>query len=275
MNESADLGNPLGKNIAYVDTYDASLLFPIPRASNRDDLGILRPLPFHGYDIWNAYELSWLNTEGKPQLVVAEFYVPCASENIIESKSWKLYLNSFSQTVFNREQDVLNTIKRDLSEAAGANIDVRFLSLQAAQLRGLAQVEGHSLDSLSLKIETYTLDPNLLSLDGDGEVEEILTTDLFKSNCPMTHQPDWASIYVHYHGPKINHVDLLAYLISYRQHADYHEQCVERIFMDLMHHCRCQQLTVSARFTRRGGLDINPFRSNFAGHPENRRLVRQ
>ena len=266
---------PLGKAVTYIDTYDASLLCPIARSGQRAEIGVTSPLPFHGYDVWTAFELSWLNEKGKPNVAVAEIHIPCASENLIESKSLKLYLNSFMQTSFARQQDVVTTIKRDLSEAAGANIDVKLLSLQQVVQQGLKYPQGQSLDHLDISVDSYTFDPTLLAIESSAPVEEILTTDLFKSNCLVTGQPDWATVFIHYRGPKIEQAALLRYLISFRKHLEFHEHCVERIFTDLIQHCQSEKLTVYARFTRRGGLDINPFRSNFAGHPENIRLARQ
>lgn len=247
----------LGKKSVYKDQYDPTLLFPISRSEKRKEIGIGKKLPFHGEDVWFGYELSWLNSKGKPVVSLAVFAFPCESSYIVESKSFKLYLNSFNQTRFDSSDAVLKTLVSDLSKTCGKAVKAQFVdSLPQDDFKGI------SLDALDIEIDTYQLDPSLLKC-GEDYVQESVHTNLFKSNCLVTGQPDWASLFIHYQGPHIDHECLLRYLISYRQHLEFHEQCIERIFMDLMRECRCEKLTVFGKFTRRGGLDINPFRSNF------------
>lgn len=247
----------LGKKSEYKDQYDSSLLFPIPREDKRKEIGISSRLPFHGVDIWFGYELSWLNAKGKPEISLAVFSFPCESPRIIESKSFKLYLNSFNQTRFESREKVIKTLTDDLSKGCGKPVTVEFVErLPQDSFKGIC------LDSLDIEVDTYQLDAGLLKL-GEDYVQESLYTNVFKSNCLVTGQPDWASIFIHYQGPHIDHECLLKYLISFRQHLEFHEQCIERIFSDLIRICKCEKLTVFGKFTRRGGLDINPFRSNF------------
>ncbi|MEK6348826.1 MAG: NADPH-dependent 7-cyano-7-deazaguanine reductase QueF [Burkholderia sp.] len=269
--------SPLGKASAYTTAYDASLLFPIPRAGAREQIGIGAALPFFGTDIWNAYELSWVNPRGKPQIAVATFFVPADSPNIVESKSFKLYLGSFAQTAFESVDAVRDTLKRDVSAACGATISVQLASPSAFAKLKLEELDGQSLDRLDLDTDIYHPDPSLLSASHDeAPVEETLVSDLLKSNCPVTGQPDWGSVQIHYVGAPIDQAGLLRYLISFRNHTGFHEQCVERIFVDILRECRPVKLAVYARYTRRGGLDINPFRTNFnQPMPDNARTARQ
>jgi len=268
----------LGKPSAYVDHYDASLLFPIPRAPKRQEIGIKGALPFLGLDIWNAYEVSWLNSRGKPQIALATFMVPADSPNIIESKSFKLYLNSLNQTKIESSDALLNLLKTDISGGVGAPVQVKLtLTDEFPQLQ-FAELEGLSIDRLDVDVDTYTPKPSLLTSDTSSPpVEETLVSNLLKSNCLITGQPDWASVQIHYVGAPIDQAALLKYLISFRTHNEFHEQCVERIFMDIMQHAKPQKLAVYARYTRRGGLDINPWRSNFSSNrfPSNCRNARQ
>ena len=269
--------SPLGKQSAYVDTYTPSLLFPIPRQDKRDEIGVSGDLPFQGVDIWNAYELSWLNNRGKPVVALAEFFIPADSKNIIESKSFKLYLNTFNQTRFASAREVQDRLTEDLSTAAQASVKVTVVELgQAGHSADIYQWNAQCIDDLDIEVTQYQTDPNLLTIEEGEPVHERLSSHLLKSNCLVTGQPDWGSVLIEYRGPKINHESLLAYLISFRQHNEFHEQCVERIFVDLMAQCHCQELTVYARYVRRGGLDINPYRSSLPDtYPENERLVRQ
>ena len=267
----------LGKDVQYVGQYDASLLFPIDRAEKRAEIGVDAPLPFSGVDIWNAYEFSWLDARGKPKVALIEFRVPVSSPNIIESKSFKLYLNSYMQTRFADTEAMRQQIARDLSQAAGANVSVMLVSISAAASAEIELLEGTLIDDLPIDIETYG-PPNAtyLAADLDLVVEETLVSHLLKSNCPVTGQPDWASVQIHYRGPRLDRAGLLRYLISYREHNEFHEQCVERIFMDISHQCSPQRLAVYARYTRRGGLDINPFRASPGlPNPGNPRTARQ
>ncbi|WP_246795964.1 NADPH-dependent 7-cyano-7-deazaguanine reductase QueF [Burkholderia perseverans] len=269
--------SPLGKAAVYTTDYDASLLFPIPRAGAREQIGIGAALPFFGTDIWNAYELSWLTPRGKPQIAVATFLVPADSPNIVESKSLKLYLGSFAQTAFDSVDAVRDTLKRDVSAACGASVAVQLASPSGFAKLKLEELDGLSLDRLDLDTDVYHPDPTLLAAShGESPVEETLVSDLLKSNCPVTGQPDWGSVQVHYVGAPIDHAGLLRYLISFRNHTGFHEQCVERIFVDILRECRPLKLAVYARYTRRGGLDINPFRTNFNQPlPDNARTARQ
>ena len=275
MTHSVD-ASPLGQKTAYISSYDASLLFPIARSESRKALGISSDLPFYGYDIWTGYELSWLNTKGKPVIAVAEFKIPCDSPCIIESKSFKLYLNSFNQTRFSSLDDVKNTLLKDLSAVAGSEVGVDLRSLSDSNLLVDVTYDALYLDELDIDVDTYHPDPSLLTVDASEEVAEVLCSHLLKSNCPVTVQPDWATLFVEYSGAKISHENLLRYVISFREHQDFHEHCVERIFVDLLRTCKPKRLSVYARYTRRGGLDINPFRStDVAAKPSVGRVLRQ
>lgn len=264
--------SPLGKISAYIDTYTPSLLFPLPRALAREKLKLAQ-LPFHGSDIWCGYELSWLNRKGKPQLALADFTFPCTSPNIVESKSFKLYLNSFHQTPFSSMEEVQTTLARDLSTAAQGIVSVD-LYAPALWKTHLERFSGICLDDLDIETNVYTVDKKLLKTSS-RLVEEILYTDLLKSNCLVTGQPDWGSVWMRYVGNQIDHAALLKYFISYRTHNGFAEHCTEQIFCDLLSECAPEKLSVHCRYTRRGGLDINPFRSNFENSPPNMRLIRQ
>lgn len=265
--------SPLGQDTRYVNTYDPAQLYPIERGLNWAHRGIERDtLPFVGEDIWNAYEVSWLNARGKPVVRLAEFRIPASSSHIIESKSFKLYLNSFNLSRFDSEANVVELMTRDLSAAAGGDVKVRLIDPDAAL--PIERFDGVCLDELDVEISHYQPEPELLTA-GDEVVEERLYSHLLKSNCPVTGQPDWASIQIVYRGPQIDREGLLRYLVSYREHGDFHEQCVENIFMDIWQRCRPEALTVYARYLRRGGLDINPWRSSLAAQAPNLRLNRQ
>ncbi|MDO9625581.1 MAG: NADPH-dependent 7-cyano-7-deazaguanine reductase QueF [Pseudomonas sp.] len=269
--------SPLGKSSEYIATYTPSLLFPIARAAKWAELGLTaETLPYQGVDFWNCFELSWLLPSGKPVVAIGEFAIPADSPNIIESKSFKLYLNSLNQTVFNDVGELLALLQRDLSEAAGKPVGVRVRSLAEVTAEGVATLPGPCIDELDVIISNYAQpQPELLRCTADRIVDESLHSHLLKSNCPVTGQPDWGSVVVQYRGAALDHASLLAYLVSFRQHADFHEQCVERIFLDLQRLLQPEYLTVYARYVRRGGLDINPYRSTAAIAPDNRRLVRQ
>ncbi len=275
--------SPLGKASAYADQYDASLLFPIPRAGKRAEIGISAAPPFFGADLWTAFELSWLNLRGKPQLALAHITVPCESPNIIESKSFKLYLNSFNSSRFSDAAEVQARLRADLSEAAwrgaaqASSVGVKLLLPELFDREQVAELDGLSLDRLDVECTHYTPAPELLSATvSEPPVTETLTSNLLKSNCLITGQPDWASVRISYSGPQIDQEGLLQYLISFRHHNEFHEQCVERIFMDIWSRCQPHKLTVYARYTRRGGLDINPFRTSHPqGLPANVRTARQ
>lgn len=272
---SALQGLSLGQQSAYISQYTPSLLQPVPRSLNRDDLGLRGELPFQGGDVWTLYELSWLNAKGKPVVAIGEVFVPATSPNLIESKSFKLYLNSFNQTRCDSLEAVQALLVQDLSGCAGAPVSVTLFTLDQAPHQ-IAQLPGECIDSLDIEVDGYEFDETLLQgAAGHEIVEETLHSHLLKSNCLVTSQPDWGSVVIHYRGPRLDREKLLRYLISFRQHNEFHEQCIERIFTDLKHFCAPEQLTVHARYTRRGGLDINPFRSDWEPVPANLRLIRQ
>jgi len=267
---------PLGKTSTYVDTYTATLLFPLPRQTQRESIHIESPCPFYGFDLWNAYEVSWLNDKGKPLVACAQWQVPCDSANLIESKSLKLYLNSFNQTAFTSAEQVQQTLSQDLSACAGAPVAVVLLNPTDCLQQMSGDWDGICLDDEDIACDTYHVNPELLSVDKGERVSEVLYSHCLKSNCPVTGQPDWGSIRIEYSGQPINHAGLLQYIVSYRQHNEFHEHCVERIFMDILRQCQPEQLTVYARYTRRGGLDINPIRSTEPmSKVDNQRLFRQ
>jgi 7-cyano-7-deazaguanine reductase len=290
---------PLGKAAIYKDQYDPTLLFPIARQLKRAELGLSLddkgPLPFFGVDIWNCFELSWLNPRGKPQVAIAVVTVPADSPNIIESKSLKLYFNSYNNTKIENEQALRLLLQADLSEAVGATVSVRIIEtddfgqnpldvvdgqLREKQLHPLLSVcelEGLSIDRLDIECSDYTPAPQHLNANREEPpVNETLRSNLLKSNCLVTGQPDWGSIQIQYSGPAIDQAGLLRYLVSFRNHHEFHEQCVERIFMDILKRCQPHRLAVYARYTRRGGIDINPYRANFTGPlPSNQRSARQ
>lgn len=271
------VGLTLGQKTDYQEHYTPSLLQAVPRSLNRDDLKLGETLPFTGYDIWTLYELSWLNKKGIPQVAIGEVRLPASSPNLIESKSFKLYLNSFNQTQFASWQVVVDTLAKDLSACAGADVDVTISPLEEFNHVPIANFAGQNIDQQDIEILDYTFNPDHLKDAANGElVTETLNSHLLKSNCLITNQPDWGSVRISYTGKKIDQEKLLRYIISFRQHNEFHEQCVERMFTDLMHYCRPESLTVYARYTRRGGLDINPYRTNMGKTPsENNRLARQ
>ena len=267
----------LGQKTEYASQYDRTLLQPVPRALNRDGLGITQNQPFTiGADIWTAYEISWLNEKGLPQVAIADIYLDYQSQNLIESKSFKLYLNSFNQSKFADFNAVQQIMQRDLSECAQGDVKVRLNSVAVYNSQKIDHLQGDCIDEQDIEITSYEFNADWLKdCVSDEIVEEKLVSHLLKSNCLITNQPDWGTLHIHYVGNKINHEKLLRYVVSFRQHNEFHEQCVERIFCDLMHYAKPEKLTVYARYTRRGGLDINPFRSNFENLPENLRLARQ
>ncbi|MDN3652593.1 NADPH-dependent 7-cyano-7-deazaguanine reductase QueF [Thalassotalea ponticola] len=266
----------LGKTTDYTSEYSPQLLQAVPRSLNRDDINVSAPLPFQGEDVWYGYELSWLNAKGKPVVAVAEFRIPCESDNLIESKSFKLYLNSFNQTRFDNWQQVQETLCKDLSATANASVNVELFAVDQCPALAIADIDASCIDDIDIAIDNYQFDRNLLAAStnaNDAQVSEQLVSHLLKSNCLITNQPDWGSVYISYTGHPIDREKLLRYIISFRQHNEFHEQCVERIFTDIMAFCRPKSLTVFARYTRRGGLDINPYRSTeHAVAPQNRTL---
>lgn len=270
--------SPLGKPATYQAEYNPALLFPIARQPKREELGIAGTLPFFGVDIWNAYEVSWLNLRGKPQVAIATIMAPADSPNIIESKSFKLYLNSFNQTRLAGPDALLELLRADLSAGFGAPIQIALTLPDAFDKVRMGELEGLLLDRLDIEVSDYTPNSALLHAHQDeSAVEETFVSHLLKSNCLVTGQPDWGSVQIHYVGAPIDQEGLLKYLIGFRTHNEFHEQCVERIFIDILRHCKPHKLAVYARYTRRGGLDINPWRSNFTTgqRPTNLRSARQ
>jgi 7-cyano-7-deazaguanine reductase len=270
--------SPLGRASVYPDHYDASLLFPIARAHNRAQLSADTPRPTAGADIWTAYEVSWLNRRGKPQVGVATFWVPQDTPNIIESKSLKLYLNSFNSTRLLDAQTVQHRLAKDLSAAAGGPIEVTLHTGTALDALNRAPLAGELLDDQDIDIDQYTPQACLLRVNADAPIEtRTWVSRLLKSNCPVTGQPDWADVQISYTGAALDPAQLLRYIVSFRDHADFHEHCVERIFDDILTICRPEHLLVYARYTRRGGLEINPWRSSHASQqlPPNQGTPRQ
>ncbi|GAB3380611.1 NADPH-dependent 7-cyano-7-deazaguanine reductase QueF [Spongiibacter taiwanensis] len=252
---------PLGESVNYPTEYSADLLHPIPRAPGRDALALTAPI--HGSDVWTAFELSWLNASGKPMVACAEFFIPAASSHIIESKSFKLYLNSLNQHRLGHPDDLVALLKADLSARVGCAIDLRlYLPDDWHSLLPVAAPPGLCLDALEVHPQNYELGDSPLKSTGKNSVAECLYSNLLRSRCPVTGQPDWATVIIDYCGPQLSHEALLLYLISFRQHDDFHEHCVERIYRDIWRDCEPERLTVSARYLRRGGLDINPWRSS-------------
>ncbi|MDF2529282.1 MAG: queF [Gammaproteobacteria bacterium] len=247
--------SPLGKPTSYVQHYSPELLFPIPRQPKRDEIGVGKALPFYGADIWNTYELSWLNPKGKPVVGLAQLIVPCESPNIFESKSLKLYFNSFNQTQFTDNAELTATIQHDLSLAAGDQVSVTVWEIEEFPKLTITQLESDCLDKLDISCDTYETHPDFLKLESQEIVNEHLHSNLLRSNCLVTGQPDWGTVEITYSGKKIDHAGLLRYIVSFRHHIEFHEQCVERIFMDIMTYCQPESLSVCARYTRRGGID--------------------
>ena len=270
------IDSPLGKKSSYISQYNPGLLFPIPRQIKRDEIGIKEPLPFNGFDTWNAYEVSWLNLKGKPIVAIVQFDISCLSKNIIESKSFKLYLNSFNNTKFDSVQDVKKVLEHDIQEVASGKISVRIFKLDDVLGQKIEAFDGQCIDDYDATCDTYTINKKYLSTEFMNIVDETIYSNLLKSNCLVTGQPDWGSVQIKYKGPAINRIGLLQYIVSFRDHNEFHEQCVERIFMDIMDCCKPEILTVEARYTRRGGLDINPIRSTEDISPAtNIRMARQ
>ena len=268
----------LGKETQYSFTYDPNKLFPVPRSKKRLDIAIKdNNLPFYGFDIWNHYEVSWLNSKGKPMVALAEIIYACDTPNLIESKSMKLYFNSLNNTKFNDLTELTAIIQKDLSERVGGEVIIKIISLNDfKEDKVYRSLEGIYLDELDVECSAYTVEPEFLTTE-DFTVEETLCSDLLKSNCLVTGQPDWGSVQISYKGKKINHANLLKYIVSFRDHIEFAEHCIERMFMDIMQRCKPSELTIYGRYTRRGGLDINPYRTtkkvNFLH--VNKRLCRQ
>ncbi len=268
----------LGKKTEYNPYYNPNKLFSISRKSKRDEIGIPdNNLPFFGFDLWNHYEVSWLNEKGKPVVALGEIIYGCNTRDIIESKSMKLYFNSLNNTNFKDEEAVQAIVKKDIEELVGSTVSVKIIPVNHLNDNKLfAGFQGECLDELDIQCSLYTVEPSLLKIEEEN-VEETLFSNLLKSNCLVTNQPDWGSVQISYKGKKINREGLLQYIISFRNHNEFHEQCIERIFMDIMKYCKPEELTIYGRYTRRGGLDINPYRStkHIPENLENIRLCRQ
>jgi 7-cyano-7-deazaguanine reductase len=268
----------LGQVTAYPSAYDPGLLFPISRQVGRTDLSLeANRLPFVGWDLWNAYEVSWLTPTGMPRVALLRVQVDALSPSIVESKSFKLYLNSINQTPFASNQALLDTLSRDLCAVCDSPVKLSLIeSAEFAQQR-ITEPSGICLDDQDLVIDRYTPDDSLLcNVPSSDVVTQSLYSRLLKSNCPITNQPDWACVQIDYTGRQIDLAGLLKYIVSFRDHGGFHEHCVERIFTDIMHRCKASKLSVYARYTRRGGLDINPLRATPGmAAPEQHRSARQ
>jgi 7-cyano-7-deazaguanine reductase len=258
--------SPLAHAATYPDRLDPGVLFPVDRAPQREELGFGAALPFGGVDLWTAYELSWLDAAGKPEVAIATFAVPADSPRIVESKSFKLYLTGYNLTRFASRSEVAIALRRDLADAVGADIEVTLVPLHVGGALPQADLEGVSIDALPIAVDRFLPDPDALTAGGRRRAES-LCTRLFRSVCPVTGQPDFACVQVSYRGPRIDRAGLLRYLVSFRRHPGFHEHCVERIFADVWRRCAPETLAVYARFTRRGGIDINPYRSSAGGRP--------
>ncbi|MFT5574663.1 MAG: 7-cyano-7-deazaguanine reductase [Bermanella sp.] len=275
MREKTDYSAlPLGKSVDYPEAYDPSQLQGISRAHGRQALAF-DELPLMGCDLWNAYELSWLDAKGKPKVACAQFEFSAESPNMVESKSLKLYLNSFNQTRFDSAQAVARALKLDLAAVAGSEVLIALYApdewLQTLQLRA---PEGCCLDDFDVADLAAEPSADLLFFSGKPGCETYYS-NLFRSRCPVTGQPDWATVEIEISGNLPKPAALLSYLLSYRNNDEFHEQCVERIFTDIFHAAKPERLTVYARYTRRGGLDINPLRSTHETHKPFERLPRQ
>lgn len=276
---------PLGESSQYAEGYSPKRLFPMPRAEGRSAVGLRGALDWYGQDVWTGYEFSWLNERGKPEVAVMRLTVAAESSHIVESKSMKLYLNGYAQTRFDSTSKVRDRLAEDLSHAFGGAVAVELVALAEPSL-GVSELAGYCLDELDVEITDYQRNPDLLVLaatQGAKETKEtketpvtqVLTTHLFRSLCPVTAQPDWASVIVSYSGAAIDQAGLLKYLVSYRQHQAFHETTVERIYADIWERCQPERLSVSGRFLRRGGLDISPTRSSESQPMDMSRLSRQ
>jgi len=265
---------PLGRETGYPNKYQPELLYPIARSEGRDPF-LSGPLPFGGTDLWNAWELTWLGPGDLPVAATAEFSVPADSPNLVESKSLKLYLNSFAMSRFGDTVEVEQLIAHDLGRCAGKEVTVRVQLTAETEDNAVSKLPGLCLDTLPVTCTNWEVDAALLVIDPDREAEEDLHSHLLRSLCPVTGQPDSASIAIHYRGPRIDPASLLQYIVSFREHSDFHEACIERMFVDILGRCWPTRLSIHARYQRRGGIDINPFRSNFQQAADNLRLWRQ
>lgn len=271
---SATIYNFLGKMISYPTKYDPKLLFPISRSVNRAELGSATLPVFHGIDVWRAFEISWLNLQGKPLVAVGEFIFSAHSPNLIESKSFKLYLNSLNGARFASAVEVLALLKRDLSAVSESKVEVKLDLIDSIAPEKFTVLNGTCIDDIEVECPVYHPDASFLHVN-ERQVNETLYSHLLKSNCPVTNQPDWGSVEISYLGREIDRAGLVQYIVSFRDHSGFHEQCVERMYVDIMSRCSPDHLTIQALYTRRGGLDINPLRSSHEVIYQNKRLVRQ
>lgn len=271
--ENTDI-NPLGKEVVHSQSYHPGHLYPVARAEGRNAIGLGETLPFSGADIWNAYEISWLNKLGRPEIAIGQFVFPSDSPNLIESKSLKLYLNFLNLERFDSVAAVRTTIAKDLTDKAGRPVDVVLYQIDDLAIANINKPPGRCLDNLEIEVHGYRIDPGTLSTL-HAKAEETLYSNLLRTNCPVTGQPDWGTVIIRHRGPQLDPAGLLKYIVSYREHTGFHENCVERIFCDILDRCNPEQLFVQAQFTRRGGLDINPWRANYNVVPEFVRYVRQ
>lgn len=265
---------PLGRETGYPSKYQPDLLCPIPRSEGRAPF-LSGPLPFDGADLWNAWELTWLGAGDLPVAATAEISIPADSPNLIESKSLKLYLNSFAMSRFNKAAEVEQLIADDIRQCAGRDVTVDVRMPAETDAKAISQLPGLCLDTLPVTCTNWDVNAALLLIEPDSEAEEDLYSHLLRSLCPVTGQPDSGSLAIHYRGPRIDPASLLQYIVSFREHSDFHEACIERMFVDILSRCRPERLSIHARYQRRGGIDINPFRSNFLQTTENTRLWRQ
>ncbi len=269
----------LGKEIAYDPNYNPARIFPLERFSQRAELGLFNETPFFGFDEWNHYELSWLNQKGKPEVGLAQIIYSCATPNIIESKSMKLYFHSFNNTKFKNIDDVKNTAKKDIEQCVRGDVIINIIPIKIANEQiTMHGFDGICLDDLDIECSVYHVNPSFLTTENQYVENETVYSDLLKSNCLGTHQPDWGSVRITYSGKKITHEGLLKYIVSFRNHNEFGEHCIERIFIDISKHCQPEKLTIQGRYTRRGGIDLNPFRTtekDFSIEKYLQRLCRQ
>ena len=274
MKTQSNRGNPLGREVSHSPRYNPGHLYPVPRLEGRREIGLGTDLPFQGADIWNAYEISWLNRRGRPEIAIGRFIFSSDTTNLVESKSLKLFLNSLNQEHFDSIDRVRETIEKDLSAAAGGDTAVTLAPAGRFGTLTIGTPPGQGLDNLDIEVDAYRLNPETLVTTAEPAAETFFS-NLLRTNCPVTGQPDWGTVVIRYCGPRIDPAGLLKYIVSYREHTGFHENCVERIFSDISNRCAPEQLFVQAQFTRRGGLDINPWRANYAAAPNCARFARQ
>lgn len=254
----------LGKDTVYSNEYNPGVLQPIERKLGRAAVKVQAP---NGFDLWRLYELTYLNKAGIPCAAIGCISVPADSPCIVESKSLKLYIGSFTQTKFADLNEVAAVITHDLNAILGTEVTVQLWDLEKAQEAApfaVREFPGELIDITGgVVLSDFTYNPELLQRHEGSRVEETVRTNLLRTLCPVTGQPDHASVMIRYQGEQINHQELFAYLMSLRMHRGFHEQCVEMIYSDIKTRLKPDRLEVAAAFTRRGGIDINPVRSDF------------